>query len=56
LYALVKLNAVGLDGCARERGEELFGAISRPSKKGAPEPDPMKEWMDTAIKVRAWFL
>jgi hypothetical protein len=56
LHALVKLNAVRLNRGTRERGEELLGTISRPSKKGAPEPDPMKEWMDTAIKVGAWFL
>jgi hypothetical protein len=56
LHALVKLNAVGLDGCARERGEELLGTISRPFKKGAPEPNAMEEWVDTPIKVGAWFL
>jgi hypothetical protein len=56
LHALVKLNAVGLDGCARERGEELLGTISRPFKKGAPEPNAMEEWVDAPIKVGARLL
>jgi hypothetical protein len=56
LRALVKLNAVGLNRGTRERGEELFGTIPRPGQQVTTEPDAMEEWVDTPIKVGAWFL
>jgi hypothetical protein len=56
LHALVKLNAVRLNGCAREWSEHLFGTISRPPKKGATESNAMEQRVHTPIKVGAWFL